>query len=574
MRRRLGALGLAVALLSGLTTTAVGASAVGRARAGVAVDTASTAGPSCAPHLRAPTVVRGSGTLQVFGIQYFQRVAAMTTYASIADEINCYFATYVTPYRTPAIPGLVVWNELTGLLFALAGSRGAPARALATTPAATLLGKETGEPLGAIGGAVGSLGLTYGAPLAFYAAMFPGAVAAAVGSDVATIASGGVELPASFVFLAATDTYVRAFFDTFGAVARRYRVTVVAGAPMPILTSAPGCAANGYPGWAACPGWRSTTNPVAVAALADPDLHSTSVYEALVPTITNAQFVFGPDGRLEAVQPKVNLTATELELGWQPAPMSTVRAIPLRGGVRLGIAISLDAFEHGLTPAGDGPCASPASYVGCLASQGANLLLQPDFNDGTAACPSWSDFGAPCGPPEWQQLGWMLSSWYDVEARTHAGGWLYPSIRYAVNPFVVGNVYDISGDGQSAIFARSDPRATTGSYVGDGNAALYRTADAFTPYADPTSTDDGSSPLDPLSLAQLDGPQPGFLALAPWVLPASVRVRAAAGSTAVAGSPASLQSCTDGLVPGSGVTTGPCAENAELPTAVIAAISP
>jgi hypothetical protein len=37
-----------------------------------------------------------------------------------------------------------------------------------------------------------------------------------------------------------------------------------------------------------------------------------------------------------------------------------------------------------------------------------------------------------------------------------------------------------------------------------------------------------------------------------------------------AGSAGSLESCTDGLAPGSGVRAGPCAENAYRPGAIVA----
>ncbi|HUY65096.1 MAG TPA: hypothetical protein VMV14_11355, partial [Acidimicrobiales bacterium] len=431
----------------------------------------------------------------------------------------------------------------------------------------------------------GLVAANYGRPLAWYAAKYPVALESAAQHAVSVTAAGGTAVPASFLFLALTDTYVRAFIDTFSALARRYHVTVVAGAVMPVLESAAACSANGYPGWTSCPGWRLTTKPGAVAALADPDLslaYATGrvrgVYEAVTPSVSNAAFVFAPDGTLYGVQPKVNLTALESELGWQPAPPSTITTFPQYvgapesatvPGVRLGIAISLDAFEHGDAPR---PCTDASSYVACLSEQGATVLLQPEFNDGTAPCASWSTYSVSCSnPPAWQQLGWMLSSWYDVEATTARGSPLYPSFHYAVNSFMVGNLYDLTGDGQSAIFSRADTRAQASDYVGDGNGALYQAPGAFTPYADPTSSDDGSSTLDPLSLAQLEGPRPGFLALTPWVLGAGGPAPDVRYDPALAaGDPGSLQSCTDGLVAGSGVSSGPCSENAYRATAVLA----
>jgi predicted amidohydrolase len=501
---RLGLLAVLLAALLGLAAAPVGAAPL------------ACGGPP-------PTLVPGAGDVQVFAIQYEQEVAQMASYASIASYVDCYFRRYVGPYRDRRLPGLVVFNELTSILFGVEGSEGTPARVFASTPAATEPGNATNEPLGALGGAIGLVAATHSRQLGYYEARFPRA-------------------PQSLarVFLALTDTYVRAIWGSFAAAARRYHVTVVVGAPLPVLDGGSACAAAGYGGWVACPGWTRSSAPAALAALSDPDLggHERDVYVASTPEVENVALVFGPSGRLVALQPKVNLTPIESELGWTPAPMSTVHAIPLPGatGTRLGIAISLDAFEHARASR---PCATAADYVGCLAARGANLLAQPEFNDGTPHCASWSTYSTACGEPLWQQLGWMLSSWYDVRH--------FRAFRYAVNPFMVGNLYDLTGDGQSAIFARDDPRARRGHYVGDGPQAV-------------------SLYPDPAALAAYDGSQPGFLALAPWVVGGRVRY----DPQLPVGDPRSLESCENGLVSGSGVRTGPCREDDYVSTALVA----
>jgi hypothetical protein len=334
------------------------------------------AGCPGAPAIRVP----GHGSLQVFAIQFKQDVASVSSYASLDASVDCYFRADVAPYRDRRVPGLVVFNELTALTFGLEGSAGAAARALAATPAGAALGQATGQPLGALGGAIGLVSAAYSRQLAFYALRFPNA-------------------PASLArpFIALTDTYVRALEDSFAQDARRYHVTVVVGAPLPTLDGLATCAAAGYAGWPACPGWSVSSAPADVLALGDPYLpRQRSVYVADTPEVENDALVFGPDGRLIGLPPKVNLTGIEQELGWTPAPIDTVHAISIPGasGLRAGIAISLDAFEH--TTVAD-PCASPGDYVGCLAARGANLLLQPEFNDGTAQCASWSTFSVACG---------------------------------------------------------------------------------------------------------------------------------------------------------------------------------
>jgi hypothetical protein len=73
-----------------------------------------------------------------------------------------------------------------------------------------------------------------------------------------------------------------------------------------------------------------------------------------------------------------------------------------------------------------------------------------------------------------------------------------------------------------------------------------------------------------LSLYQIDGTQPGWLSVAPWVIPPTdVRYNPALAN----GDAGSLETCEHGLVGGSGVSSGPCAENGYLAGAVIAELS-
>jgi hypothetical protein len=230
----------------------------------------------------------------------------------------------------------------------------------------------------------------------------------------------------------------------------------------------------------------------------------------------------------------------------------------------MGIAISLDAFEDTIVSGAD-PCASRTSFMQCLDSRRVDVVLQPEFNDGTQQCMSWTDFSQSCGTPQasWQPLAWMASSWYAVQGRNPDGSYVFHNFAYAVNPFLTGNLFDVSGDGQSAIFSRSDPRAARYWYAGDSSAALYAQAG---PYTD--------RPDDP-AFSGFEGPQPGFLALMPWNIaegnaPSLYRVRTPALAP---GDPGSLQSCEKGLAPGSGVTPQQsplCAENGYLSGALVA----
>ena len=307
------------------------------------------------------------------------------------------------------------------------------------------------------------------------------------------------------------------------------------------------------------------------------------MYVADTTAVHNVALVFAPDGRLYDVQPKVSLTPIELNpLGWTQASPATIHAISFEGadaqrfpGVKMGIGISLDAFEQKL---GASPCAQPRDsggvfdyFMACLDAKGVNLFLQPEFNDGTQQCMSWTDYGDACGTPQaqWQPATWMASAWQAVQG-TGPAGFLFQNFRYAVNPFMVGNLFDVSGDGQSAIFARDDPRAVSYWYAGDSDPALYDHVDAYT-----TIADNRGLPYD--------GHKPGFLALSPWLVPESsanalFRDRTPALSP---GDPASLRSCEKGLAPGSSVTPGagvtkggPCYENNYRSDALVADLFP
>jgi predicted amidohydrolase len=174
-------------------------------------------------------------------------------------------------------------------------------------------------------------------------------------------------------------------------------------------------------------------------------------------TLTNQTVLLDPQGRLIGAADKVHLTPAEEAGGVDltPGPLSELRVFPTPVG-DLGVGISLDAFR--------------ADVIGRLEAQGCTVLLQPDAN-GSA----WTALeGLPPDPANVrdQTVAWLESAW----TATTTGR----SIRYAVNPMVVGNLLDLSFDGQSAITGRPEDAPDLRSYV-------------------------------------LTDPRPGFLALAPWV---------------------------------------------------------
>ncbi|HXA42069.1 MAG TPA: hypothetical protein VNV65_04040 [Candidatus Solibacter sp.] len=574
------ALGLAVAGNLPAVATAHGttgvAPAAGRA-AGVSV-----APPICLTPTTGPTglgppqeVLPGRGEVRVFAMQHHTVLSDATSYETIYQSLDRELRAQVDPYRAPDRPNIVVFNELNGLTYAVEGSRAKPARdnAASLTHIDHVLGQEGAAAIGAVAPA-------YAGPISYYATL--------PGFPIPTGQAQVVER----LFTALTDTLVRAVVENSACLARAHHAYVVIGTPLPVLE---GSACQGwYAGWPACPGWHASTRPQDTIALEDPDLApAPSVYVADTPNVDNVELVFAPDGSLYDMQPKVNLTTTELTtLGWNQASPSTIHAIGLAGAdavrfpeVKMGIGISLDAFEVATStvpcPPGRGGLTTANPYpqfMQCLDSKGVNLFLQPEWNSAATDCMSWTDYaeaGSTGGPTvcgagwSWQPLSWMRSAWFSVQGRNPDGSFVFKNFRYAVNPFIVGHLFDVAGDGQTAIFSRFDPRAVSGWYAGDSSADLYKVAGPFTDRAD--------SP----EFAQFEGPQPGFLALASWVIPeSSPAARYRTRTPALApGDPGSLQSCEHGLAPDSGVTpaaaisrfgTDRCSENNYHSTSLVA----
>ncbi|WP_034387094.1 nitrilase-related carbon-nitrogen hydrolase [Deinococcus sp. YIM 77859] len=171
----------------------------------------------------------------------------------------------------------------------------------------------------------------------------------------------------------------------------------------------------------------------------------------------NETVLLDPHGHLIGVTDKVHLTPDEGAGGVDltPGSLEELRVFPTPVG-DLGVAISLDAFR--------------ADVIERLEEQGCTVLLQPDAN----GAPWTALEGLPPDPANVrdQPVAWLESSWQATTTGRH--------IRYAVNPMVVGNLLDLTFDGQSAITGRAEDAPEARSYV-------------------------------------LTAPRPGFLALLPWV---------------------------------------------------------
>ncbi|ADV66260.1 nitrilase-related carbon-nitrogen hydrolase [Deinococcus maricopensis] len=175
------------------------------------------------------------------------------------------------------------------------------------------------------------------------------------------------------------------------------------------------------------------------------------------PGLYNQAILLDPHGQLISATDKVHLTPDEERGGLDltPGALRDVRVVPTPVG-DLGVATSLDAFR--------------ADVIEQLEAQGCTVMLQPDANGSPWTAPE----GLPPDPTciRDQPVAWLESAWQVTQRGD--------SIRYAVNPMCVGNLLDLTFDGQSAITGPAEEAPRARSYV-------------------------------------LTPPRPGFLALMPWV---------------------------------------------------------
>ncbi len=146
--------------------------------------------------------------------------------------------------------------------------------------------------------------------------------------------------------------------------------------------------------------------------------------------IFNTSPVITPTGRVLYRQHKVNLVDMEGKggLDLEPAPLKYVSAVQTPFG-NLGVAICLDAFHTEVRER--------------LAGLGADILVQPSANNGP-----WND---------WQQEDWLRSSFEAVAKNKE--------FSLAVNPMLVGRLWDVAFEGQSSIIDQEGYAARAKSHT-------------------------------------------------------------------------------------------------------------
>lgn len=255
------------------------------------------------------------------------------------------------------------------------------------------------------------------------------------------------------ISLALTDTMARAFFGTFPALAREYGVYLSACTLLAEVIE--------------------STDPLDVAFFGDPTLaDQDSVYLPADENVYNVCYLWDDAGEVVGSSRKVNLVALESPelLDLTPESLEDVTAFDTPFG-RVAIAISLDAFVP--------------RYVQHLEELGAQIVLQNDANPGDWAIsqPRGSHDGPSDGALVWQPEEWEDSTLRMVRDPA------YPGIEFNVCPMIVGNLLDITFDGQSSITARHPPEGNPPrAYIGDEPSDLFLALAPWT-FADPGAAD-------------------------------------------------------------------------------------
>src|SRR5690625_1335292 len=215
--------------------------------------------------------------LRVFAIQYRIDLGHKRSCDTFRDAMRQIMDQFVVAHMRPGVPTLVVFPELIGLPTIAIGPRGQGFRDLHNR-VATPTG--TGVPPGLQAGMV-DLAQGYEQQMGAYAQRF------------------GEQDLTKLLFLASTDTSVRAFNTTFSDIARDYGVYVVAGHNQAQFSE--------------------TDDPGLVGVFADPQSDADTAFVATDSAITNNTYLWGPnDVRHEGPVCQRNLMFTNRKIPLTP----------------------------------------------------------------------------------------------------------------------------------------------------------------------------------------------------------------------------------------------------------------
>jgi hypothetical protein len=380
-------------------------------------------------------------TVRMFAVGHKQRLVDAVTYQAYHDKMLALVdgsfpgratlvqsgvddvASHVQP-ADPAAPPLALVNfpEDVGLLAGLIGSRAAIARS------------QTNSAL-----AIDELAAAYAPLVAHYNGVF------------------GPTHPVRDVFIAATDTLYRSFYETFREVAMTYGVYVTASANV-------------------APARRveEADDPALVALLRDPDEPGrTYAYEAISPLVRNCVFIFDPDGEVLVPQPDGSTLRSPSETGGAILPSITKAYLTPLEILLLGLVV---------TPVRDmDVVATPVGRIGVVISKDAWMT---DVNDRFEA----KNAQILLQSEAFSEWGFETAEWWPDIFKEGGFSFLQKNPSFVVNidPSMTGNLFDITFDGQSTILGKK--------------------------------TKTGPGPLSAANAWVGQNPDTGFLSVAPWVI--------------------------------------------------------
>lgn len=215
-----------------------------------------------------------------------------------------------------------------------------------------------------------------------------------------------------YLTLALTHTIWKAFFTTFSKIAKDYNSYVVSCVNVAEIVE--------------------TDSPELLSLFGDRS--DRSVYVAKTTDVYNMAVIFGPDGKIIDKVKKVYLVPEERDLlALTHNSLEDFSTVSLPFG-KVGIVISKDAWMP--------------DVLDRLNIRGARLILQPEAFDGWG----YDEYEG------WNPDVFKESSWNHTQK--------YPLFTYSAVPMLVGNLFDLSFDGQTHISKISEPEDTPLGFVG------------------------------------------------------------------------------------------------------------
>jgi hypothetical protein len=390
-----------------------------------------------------------AATVRVFAVGNKQRITDGVSYQSYRDKMLALVdrdfpnrgsfvqdgvddvASHLRP-RDAGAPGraLVVFPEDVGLVATMIGSRGEVPRRQTSALGAFL-----------------QLFAPYVPQSRHYGHTFPG--------------QPGVRI----LLMALTDTLYRSVYETFRQIAIEQHVYVAA-----TMNAAPARRVE------------AREDPDLVALLRDPDEPQRNyAYAAASPEVTNATYVFAPDGEvivpdghggtLESPSQTGGVILPSAKKAYLTEPEQPPPGEPLGLSLAFGAVHDLDVLD---TPVGRlGIVISKDAWMmdvnDRFAAKDADVILQPE---------AFSDWGFPPGP--WGPDNFKEGGFANLQK--------LPEFLLNVDASMTGNFFEGTFDGQSAIITRKRAKGPA-QPLGEGNAWIGQ------------------------------NPDTGFLRIAPWVVP-------------------------------------------------------